>query len=66
MKAYRFTIYLYLIFGLYFIYDTIAGYIAHDENYKMSIVFAVLAIFMFFFRLRSIKKIEERQNNNRQ
>jgi len=63
MKVYTFTVYLYLIFGLYFIYDSITKYI-DNKDYKISIVFAVLAIFMFFFRLRSIKKIEERQKNN--
>lgn len=65
MKVYRFTVYLYLIFGLFFVYDTINKYINKDENYILSLVFAVLAIFMFYFRLRSIKKIEERQNNNK-
>ncbi|MDN3707842.1 hypothetical protein QW060_21175 [Myroides ceti] len=65
MKVYRFTVYLYLIFGLFFVYDTINKYINGDENYILSLVFAVLAIFMFYFRLRSIKKIEERQNNNK-
>ncbi len=65
MKVYRFTVYLYLIFGLFFVYDTISKYINGDENYILSLVFAVLAIFMFYFRLRSIKKIEERQNNNK-
>ena len=65
MKVYRFTVYLYLIFGLFFVYDTISKYINGDENYILTLVFAVLAIFMFYFRLRSIKKIEERQNNNK-
>jgi len=63
MKFYKFTLYLYLIFGLFFLYDTITKF-QSGGDYKISLAFAVVAIFMFFFRKRHIKKIEDNQNNN--
>jgi len=33
-------------------------------DFIISLAFAVVAIFMFFFRKRHIKKIEENQKNN--
>lgn len=58
MKFYKFTLYLYLVFGLFFIYDSFIKFQA-GEDYLISVAFAAVAIFMFFFRKRHIKKIEE-------
>ena len=65
MKVYKFTLYLYLIFGLFFLYDAISTYLNPEPNrdFKISLAFAVVAIFMFFFRKRHIKRIEENQKN---
>jgi len=63
MKFYKITLYLYLIFGLFFLYDTVTKY-QEGGDFKISLAFAVVAIFMFFFRKRHIKKIEDNQKNN--
>lgn len=63
MKFYKFTLYLYLVFGLFFLYDTVMKYL-EGGDFIISLAFAVVAIFMFFFRKRHIKKIEENQKNN--
>lgn len=64
MKIYKFTLYLYLVFGLFFLYDTVVKF-QKDEDYKISLAFAGVAIFMFFFRKRHLKKLEENQKNDK-
>lgn len=63
MKIYKFTLYLYLVFGLFFLYDTVVKF-QSGGDYKISLAFTVVAIFMFFFRKRHIKRIEDNQNKN--
>ena len=60
MKLYRFSLYLYLVFGLYILYDSYIKFQA-GENYYVSLAFTAVALFMFFFRKRHIKKIEDSQ-----
>ncbi|HLV46058.1 MAG TPA: hypothetical protein VKY32_03350 [Flavobacterium sp.] len=62
MKIYRITLYLYLALAVVFLYD---AYVKFQEggNYWLSLFFVAMAIFMFFFRQRSIKKMEERNKN---
>lgn len=59
MNLLKYTSYLYLAFGIYFIYD---GYtkIGTNQTPWLSFIIAALAIFMFFFRLRYSKKFEDR------
>lgn len=52
--------YIYLFFGLFFIYDAYAKY-ANDENPFLSIAIAVVAIGMFFFR----KHMYNKQNRDK-
>ncbi len=62
MSYLKYTPYIYLLFGFYFIYDGIVKYNATDSNFWMSFFIAGLAIFMFFFRRKFAKKIEDRNN----
>lgn len=56
MKALKIFSYFYLIIALLFIYDAVDKIIRGDNNFWLSIVIAAVAIFMFFFRKKSLKK----------
>ncbi len=58
MNYLKYTQYIYLVFGLYFIYDGIRKWGDQDNPY-ISFGIAALAIFMFFFRRRFAKKFED-------
>jgi hypothetical protein len=63
MNFLKYTSYLYLAFGIYFIYDGFTKLNA-DENPILSFVIAGLAIFMFFFRRKFAKKFDDRNKNS--
>jgi len=61
MNYLKFTQYVYLVFGLYFLYDGIAKW-NNPEKPWLSFFIAALAIFMFFFRRRFARKFENHNN----
>lgn len=63
MKIYKITAYIYLLFAGVFAYDIYTKY-QSGQDFKISALFLVLAIFMFFFRMKTAKKTETNQNNN--
>ena len=60
MNYLKYIPYIYLIFGAYFVYDGISKCNAVDPIPWLSFIIAGLAFFMFFFRMRFAKKMEER------
>nr|WP_315140873.1 hypothetical protein [uncultured Flavobacterium sp.] len=60
MSYLKFTPYIYLVFGIYLIYDGFTKISDSNENPWFSFVFAGLAVFMFFFRMKFAKKFEDR------
>ncbi|WNM19971.1 hypothetical protein [Flavobacterium capsici] len=60
MNYLKFTQYAYLIAGVIFAYDAFTKWQSEDANYVISLVFAVIGIFMFFFRRRFAKKFDDR------
>ncbi|WP_412559977.1 hypothetical protein [Winogradskyella sp. MIT101101] len=60
MKILKFFQYAYLIFAALFIWDAISNWNEEGNRAYMSLFFAALAIFMFFFRKRFAKKFEDR------
>lgn len=58
MKIYKFIAYIYLVFGLFFIYQAYLSY-TNNESYLLNLALAGMAIFMFIFRLRSIKRMPQ-------
>jgi uncharacterized membrane protein len=60
MNYLKFTQYAYLIAGLIFAYDAFTKWQSNEENYILSAVFAVVGIFMFFFRRNYAKRFDER------
>ena len=65
MNYLKYTQYVYLVFGIYFIYDGIMKWNNPDKPW-LSFIIAGLAIFMFFFRRNFAKKFENRNNNPNQ
>ncbi|HLF51623.1 hypothetical protein [Flavobacterium sp.] len=60
MSFLKYVQYVYLIFGAVFIYDGFSKMNAGEESPWISFILGGLAIFMFFFRRRFSKKIENR------
>jgi len=64
MKYLKYTPYLYLILGGAFIYDAIVKWNDPNATPKISLFIGILAVFMFFFRRRFAKKLEDRNNKS--
>lgn len=60
MKLQKFFQYAYLFFAVLFVYEAIAKWNNDRNGAYMMLLIAALAVFMFFFRKRFSKKIEER------
>jgi hypothetical protein len=60
MAYLKYTQYVYIVFALYFIYDGITKLNEGNESYALSFVIAGMAIFMFFFRRKFVKKFDDR------
>lgn len=59
MKILNVFQYAYLIFAILFIYDGITKFTEEPNKAYLSFFFAVLAVFMFFFRKRFRKKMND-------
>ena len=56
----KYTQYVYLLFAAFFVYDGITKLNEGNDIPWLSFIIAGMAIFMFFFRRRFLKKMEER------
>ncbi|WP_310593858.1 hypothetical protein [Flavobacterium sp.] len=63
MSYLKFTPYLYLILGIYLIYDGISNWNTDDRPW-MSFGLAAFVFFMFFFRRKYAKRFESYKKNN--
>ena len=61
LKALKFFQYAYIIFAVMFAWDAISNWPIDRSRSYISLLFAALAVFMFFFRKRFRKKFEDRQ-----
>jgi uncharacterized membrane protein YobD (UPF0266 family) len=61
-KIWKIFEYGYLIVAIIFIVETVINWNTNRERSYLLLVFAVLAIFMYFFRKRFRKKIEKRNS----
>lgn len=61
MNYLRFTQYVYLVFGLLFIYEGIAK-LNEGESPWLYFTIAAVAVFMFFFRRKFAKKYDGTNN----
>ncbi|WP_055434929.1 hypothetical protein [Lacinutrix algicola] len=62
MKYLKFSQYIYIIAGAFFLYDCIMTWNEDRNQAYLSLFLFALAIFMFFFRRRFHKKYEDRNN----
>jgi len=60
MKILGFFQYAYILFAVLFLYDGISKWNANRNEAYMSLFFAAIAIFIFFFRKKFRKKFEDR------
>lgn len=60
MKYYKHFYWAYLLLGVLFAYDGYTKLNSPEESPLISFALAALAIFMFFFRRKFVKKMEER------
>ncbi|QSW91558.1 MULTISPECIES: hypothetical protein [Flavobacterium] len=59
----KYTQYVYILFAVFFLYDGAVKLNEGNESYPLSFIIAGMAIFMFFFRRRFLKKNQDRNKN---
>ena len=59
----KYTQYVYLLFAAFFVYDGFSKLGEGNDKPWLSFIIAGMAIFMFFFRRRFLKKIEDNKKN---
>ncbi|OCB75214.1 hypothetical protein [Flavobacterium crassostreae] len=64
MSYMKFTPYIYLIFACYFVYDSVMKWNDPLATPLLSLLIAGLAIFMFFFRRKFAKRMEDRNKKS--
>ncbi|RZJ36434.1 MAG: hypothetical protein EOO51_01485 [Flavobacterium sp.] len=64
MSYLKYTPYVYLLAGLFFVYDGITKLKDPEGGYWLSFIIAFFAIFLFFFRRHFAKKFESRRKGN--
>lgn len=60
MKLLKFLQYAYLFFVALFLFDAYSNWNVDRSRAYMSLLFAALALFMFFFRKKFRKRFEDR------
>ncbi|MGB1232221.1 MAG: hypothetical protein ACPG5M_08275 [Winogradskyella sp.] len=63
MKLLNLFQYAYIIFAVLFLWEAISNWSVDRNKSYMLLLFSALAIFMFFFRKRFRKKMEDRNTN---
>ena len=60
MKLLKYFQYVYLVFALLFLFDAVNSWGVDGSRPYMSLLFAALATFMFFFRKKYRKRFKDR------
>ena len=64
MSYFKYVPYIYLVFAGFFIYDAVVKWNDPNSTPVLSLLIAGLGVFMFFFRLRFAKKMEDRNRKS--
>ncbi|WP_278034172.1 hypothetical protein [Flavobacterium nitratireducens] len=64
MNYLKYTPYIYLVFAAFFVYDAIEKWNNPKETPLLSLLIAGLGVFMFFFRRRFVKKMQDRNRKS--
>ncbi len=60
MKFFKYFEYAYLVIAAFFLFETVRIWNTERGRAYLFLIFVVVAIFMFFFKRRFRRKIEER------
>ncbi len=60
MKLLKLFQYAYILFAILFLYEAVINWNGDRNKSYISLLFVALAVFMFFFRKRFRKKIEDK------
>ncbi|MEZ4792600.1 MAG: hypothetical protein R2783_03780 [Gelidibacter sp.] len=60
MKIQKFIQYAYLFIAIFFIYETYRNWDLNRDRAYMLLFFAVLAVFMYFFKKNFMKRFEDK------
>ena len=63
MNYLKYTQYVYLLAAAFFIYDGISKFDSNRNQAYLSLLLALMAVGMFFFRKKFAKKFEDRNKN---
>ena len=66
MNYLKYTPYAYLLAAAFFVYDAFAKYSDNNNSYWISLLFAAIAVFVFFFRKRYAQRFAERSKQFRE
>lgn len=61
MKYSKFSAYMYLIFSVVFFVMGLESFFSKERNPWFLLAFSAVALFMYFFRLKMIKKMSDKQ-----
>ncbi len=64
MSYLKYTPYIYLVFAVFFVYDAVEKWNNPNETPILSLLIAGLGVFMFFFRRRFAKKMQDRNRKS--
>jgi len=64
MSYLKYTPYIYLIFTVFFVYDAIEKWNDPKGTPMLSLLIAGLGVFMFFFRRRFARKMQDRNHKS--
>ncbi|WP_366185178.1 hypothetical protein [Flavobacterium ovatum] len=64
MNYLKYTPYIYLVFAIYFIYEGVMKWNESENKPWLHFVIAGMAIFMFFFRRKFAKKINDQNKKS--
>ncbi|HEU0136300.1 MAG TPA: hypothetical protein VFQ50_03340 [Flavobacterium sp.] len=67
MNYLKYTQYVYLIAAIVFLSSGIYTLYVGEDGYEFSLIFGVIALFMFFFRRKFAKRFDQydRENNTK-
>ena len=65
LKLFKFFQYAYLVFALLFLYDAFSNWNEEGTRRYISLLFAALAVFMFFFRRKFNKRFEDNDSSGK-
>jgi len=64
MNYLKYTPYLYLIVAIAFVYDAVSKWSDPEATPYISVAFAAVCVFMFFFRRNFANKLHNRNNKS--